>query len=248
VPAGRRAKLSPMGLGFGTKNAVQGARKEVTALESSQHSFDRTRRQVAQLATFALVAVGYFVVVIVALHFLRPDRDPLTQTTSTYAVGRYAFLMTSVFISMSLASLALATGLHRGLPEPARSRIGLGFLGIWVVALLVAATFPIDVEGAAQTVAGTIHFTNGRIAFLSATLATILVSRRVRHDEKWRPIHRLAMTLSLIMLAEFAVFVVFIVSGSGYPGLGQRIFLATFVAWFALIATRLRAVASESIG
>jgi uncharacterized protein DUF998 len=207
---------------------------------------DRTGKQVARLATFALVAVTYFVAVIIALHFLRPDRNPPMEPTSTYAVGRYGYLMTSAFISMSLGSLALAIGLYRGLAEPARSRIGLGFLGVWVVALLVAATFPIDVDGAPQTVAGTIHATNGRIAFLSATLATIFISRRFGQDQRWRPLHRLAVTLSLIMLAEFAVSVAFIASGSGYPGLGQRIFLVTLVAWIALAASRLRAISTGS--
>jgi hypothetical protein len=77
------------------------------------NSPDRTQKQVAQLAAFALVAVTYFVVVIIALHFLRPDRNPLREPTSTYAVGRYGYLMTSVFISMSLASLFLAIGLYR---------------------------------------------------------------------------------------------------------------------------------------
>jgi hypothetical protein len=57
----------------------------------------QTREQVAGLATGALVAIAYFVAVIVAMHFLRPD-NPLTHTTSEYAVGPYGFLMTSAFI------------------------------------------------------------------------------------------------------------------------------------------------------
>jgi hypothetical protein len=81
---------------------------------------------------------------------------------------------------------------------------------------------------------------------LSATLATILISRRFGQDERWRPLHRLAVILSLIMLAEFAVFVAFIASGSGNPGLGQRIFLAAFVAWIALTASHLRSISTGS--
>jgi hypothetical protein len=246
TPAGAISRAAWPGFLYTYQTTVQVARKEVTAVALTNHSPDQTRKQVARLAIFALAAVTYFTAVIVALHFLRPDRNPIAEPTSTYAVGRYGYLMTSAFISMSLASLALAIGLYRGVPEPARSRIGLGFLGIWVVALLVAATFPIDVDGAPTTVAGTIHATNGRIAFFSATLATIFISRRFSQDERWRPLHRLAVTLSLIMLAEFAVFIAFIVSGSGYPGLGQRIFLATFVAWFALTAAHLRSISTGS--
>jgi hypothetical protein len=39
--------------------------------------------------------------------------------------------------------------------------VGLGFLVIWSIGLLVAAAFPIDLEGAPETLAGTIHSING---------------------------------------------------------------------------------------
>ena len=60
----------------------------------------RTRQQRARVATIALVGVAYFAVIIVVLHFLRPDLNPIRRPTSEYAVGRYGFLMTSAFFSM----------------------------------------------------------------------------------------------------------------------------------------------------
>jgi uncharacterized protein DUF998 len=105
------------------KTTAHVAHKEVTAVAPTNHLPDQKGKQVALLAIFALVAVTYFVAVIIALHFLRPDRNPLMEPTSTYAVGRYGYLMTSAFISMSLGSLALAIGLYRGLPE--RRSLGL---------------------------------------------------------------------------------------------------------------------------
>jgi hypothetical protein len=117
----------------------------------------RTRQQVARAATIALVGVAYFVVIIVVLHFLRPDLNPISQPTSEYAVGQYGFLMTSAFFGMSLASFALVIGLYQGISQRARSWIGLGLLGVWGVGVLIAMSFPIDPEGATQTVPGTIH-------------------------------------------------------------------------------------------
>ena len=70
-----------------------------------------TRTQLARTAMVALVGIAYFALIIVALHFLRPDLNPLSTPTSEYAVGPYGFLMTSAFFSMSLASFALVIGL-----------------------------------------------------------------------------------------------------------------------------------------
>jgi hypothetical protein len=79
----------------------------------------------------ALVGIASFVVILVALHVLRPDHDPLRQTTSEYAVGPYGFLMTTAFFSMSVSALALVVGLAQGVSQSARSRVGLGLLGLW---------------------------------------------------------------------------------------------------------------------
>ena len=207
----------------------------------------RTRTQLARIATVAIVGVAYFVVIIVVLHFLRPDLNPIRRPTSEYAVGSYGFLMTSAFFSMSLASFALVIGLYQGISQRARSQVGLGLLGIWGVGVLIAMTFPIDVEGAPQTISGTIHGINGRLAFLSLTAGAIMVSRRFKQDERWRPFHRTAVLLSLVMLAAFIATFVNLATGAWFAGLGQRIFLAAFATWFFLTATRLRSIATGSV-
>lgn len=114
-----------------------------------------------QLTTLALIGIAYFVIVIVTLHFLRTDLNPISRSTSEYAVGPYGFLMTTAFLSMSVASLSLVIGLYKGMPQSARSRIGLILLGIWGVGVLVAMSFPINPEGSRQTITGIIHRFNG---------------------------------------------------------------------------------------
>jgi bacteriorhodopsin len=205
----------------------------------------RTRRQqTARVATVALVGVAYFAVIIFVLHFLRADLDPISTPTSEYAVGRYGFLMTSAFFGMSLGSFALVIGLNRGVTQRARSGIGLVLLGIWAVGVLIAMSFPIDPEGAPQTISGTIHRINGPLGFLSLTAGTILVSRRFKQDGLWRPIHRTAVILSLVMLAAFISNFLNIATASGFAGLCQRMFLVAFVTWFLLTAVRLRSISS----
>jgi hypothetical protein len=213
-----------------------------TNLSPSLH----TRQQLVRIATVSIVAIAYFTLIIIALHFLRPDLNPLSRPTSEYAVGPYGFLMTSAFFSMSLASFALIIGLYQGVSQRARSRIGLALLGIWAVGVLIAMIFPIDPEGAPQTISGTIHGINGPLTFLSLTAGVILVSRRFNQDRKRRPFHRTAVILSLVMLAVFIATFVNLATESGFAGLCQRIFLVAFVTWFFLTATRLRSIAAGS--
>jgi uncharacterized protein DUF998 len=193
-----------------------------------------------QLTTLALISIAYFVVVVVILHFLRPDVDPLHRPTSEYAVGRYGFLMTTAFLSMSVASLSLLVGLYRGISSAAQSRIGLFLLGVWGAGVLVAMSFHIDPEGTEQTLSGIIHRINGPLIFLSLTIGVLLISKSFSRDANWRTAYRYARPISLIMFAIFLVTVVNVATGSGFEGLCQRVFLLTFVAWFILTALRLR--------
>jgi hypothetical protein len=203
----------------------------------------QTRKQTAGIATMALVGVAYFVVAIIVLHFLRPDLNPIQRPTSEYAVGPYAWLMTSAFFSLSAASWALIIGLYQGVAQPARSRIGLGLLGVWAVGLLIAMLFPTDPGGVALTITGMIHQSAGPPTFLSLTAGMILVSWRFKQSEKWRPFHRPALILSAVFLLAFVATFLSFVTGSGLLGLAQRIALATAVVWISLTATRLRSMA-----
>ncbi|HKZ24191.1 MAG TPA: DUF998 domain-containing protein [Acidimicrobiia bacterium] len=202
-------------------------------------------KPVAVLATVAILGTAYFVVIIAALHFLSPDFNPIERPTSEYAVGPFGYLMTSAFVALSLSTWALVLGLRRDLSRPAQSRLGLGLLRVWGIGLLVAATFPIDLDGAPQTLAGTIHSINGPLTFLSLIVATNLVSRRFKHDVRWLPIHRFASVLALIMIAEFVAGGVAAARETG-AGIAQRILIVTFSTWFVLTALRLRYNATET--
>lgn len=213
-------------------------------MQGNMASSPKARKQLVILATVAALGTAYFVVVIAALHFLRPDINPVERPTSEYAVGPFGYLMTSAFVSLSLGTWALVVGLHRDLPRSRLHRVGLGFLGAWGIGLLVAATFPIDVDGAPRTVAGTIHRIDGPLTFLSLVVGTNLVSRGLKQDVRWRPIYWFASALALLMIAEFIASGLMAARGSG--GIAQRALIVTFVPWFLLTAARLRSNATQA--
>lgn len=214
---------------------------------STFSTIQRTTNQLKTIATVAILSAAYFAVMIATLHFLRPDLNPISQPTSQYAVGPYGFLMTSAFFSMSITSFALLIGLYRGIPESARSRMGLALLGLWGVGVLIAMLFPIDPEGSPPTMAGTIHQIDGPIAFLCVTAGTILLSRRFNRDENWRLLYNPALLLSLVLLIAFILTFISFATQLGFTGLLQRIHLATLVTWMLLTAARLRALTPGSV-
>lgn len=81
------------------------------------------------LALLAIVGVAVYLLILAALHFLRPDVNPVVGPFSTYgAVGPYGFLFTAVTLGSAVAALALAFGLCLGMVLSARVYIGLFYL------------------------------------------------------------------------------------------------------------------------
>jgi hypothetical protein len=119
-------------------------------------------------------------------------------------------------------------------------------LGVWGIGLLIAAIFPIDLEGAPKTLAGTIHSINGPLTFLSLVVGVNLVSRGFREHENWRPIYRYASVLALLMIPMFVAGGVAAARESG-AGIAQRILIVTFAAWFLITSGRLRSNATRAV-
>jgi hypothetical protein len=200
---------------------------------------------VVVLATAAIAGTAVFVVLLAALHVLNPDTSVIDRPTSEYAVGPFGYLMTAAFVALSGATWALVIGLSQNLSREARSPLGLGLLAVFGTCLLVAATFPIDLEGTPRTLAGTIHSINGPIAFLSLTVGTNLVARRFKLDVKWLPRHRIASALALVMIPLFIAGGVTAAREVG-AGIAQRLLVVTFAAWYMVVAFQLRANATEA--
>jgi uncharacterized membrane protein len=151
------------------------------------------------LALLAVVGIAVKFLTIAALHFLRPDVNPVLEPISNYGVGPYGFLLTVADIGSVVATLALVVGLYLGIAPPGRSYVGLFLLGLYGVSELLAGIFSIDVGGEAMT-AGTIHTIVGNISFFCFPIAAILLSLRMGKDERWRSFRRPALALSIVVV------------------------------------------------
>jgi len=99
------------------------------------------RNLLSGLATTTVIGTTYFALVIAAMHFIRPDINPIERPTSEYAVGPFGYVMTSAFLSLSVGRWTLVLGVRRDLPYRGPLRTGTMCLALWGVGLLVAATF-----------------------------------------------------------------------------------------------------------
>ena len=219
---------------------------QATAVVESQGSSRVTMYRVTMvLALLTIGGLATFLFNLTALHFLRPDVNPVLEPISNYAVGPYGFLFTAADIGGGLAALALILGLYLGIAPRARSYIGLFFLGLYGVSVLLAGIFPIDVGGETTTV-GAIHNIVGNIAFFGFPIAVILLSLGMGKDERWRSFRRPALALSIVVVLTVILTIVGFNLGIGF-GVTQRIANVAALVWMLAVALQLRSVARGAL-
>jgi cadmium resistance protein CadD (predicted permease) len=197
------------------------------------------------LALLALAGIAVKFLIIAALHFLRPETNPVLEPISNYGVGPYGFLLTVADIGSGLATLALAVGLYFGVARPGRSYVGLFLLALYGVSELLSGIFPIDV-GAEATTAGTIHNIVGNISFFCFPIAAILLSLRMGKDEQWRSLRRPALGLSIVVVLT----VILTIAGANlgiWFGMAQRLANVAVMVWIFVVALHLRSVAQGAL-
>ena len=192
-------------------------------------------------------SVSLFVLLVVLLHFLRPETNPLTLGVSYYAVGTYGFLMTAAFLILSLGGATLTFGLLLGSTQGHRSPVGLLLLGIWSLSVALAAIFPIDAPGAPPTTHGMIHELVGT-SFLLFVIAVFLLSRQFARDSRWHAFSRPATVIAFLVLAAgVALFLMNGIFQSDLGGLVQRMYLFISLLWLFLIAMGLGSTGASSL-
>jgi hypothetical membrane protein len=197
------------------------------------------------LALLALVGIAAKFVTIAALHFLRPDVNPVLEPISNYGVGPYGFHLTVGDIGSVVATLALVFGLYLSIGPPGRSYVGLLLLGLFGVSELLAGIFPIDVGGEATT-GGTIHTIVGNISFFCFPIAAILLSWRMGEHELWRSLRRPALALSIVVVLTVILTIAGFNLGIGF-GVTQRVANVAVLVWMLVVALHLRSVAQGAL-
>jgi hypothetical membrane protein len=190
------------------------------------------------LATTALAGLVTFPVLVVALHLIQGRQyHPLTQAVSDLALGRQGWLLAIAFCAAGAGLICLAILLRRTV---SRSVVAPVLLAIAALFVFVAAAFHADGD-APTTLHGQIHVTASLISFVLMIAAMFVCSRRFRLDPAWR---RLALPTLVWAFSTVGAFFLIGALGDAYFGLGQRIFIATWLTWLITVA----AYARQSVG
>ena len=194
------------------------------------------------LATGALSLFSYFSVVLITLHFIRPDYTPIDHMISDYAVGRAGWLMTTAFVALGVGCLSLSLGLWRSGPKTIAALIARLLLIVVFIGLMVTATFATDLETAKDTQHGTIHTFSFLVNIVSISIAAFLLSLSFGADPRWKSSRLLSILIAIGLVAAFVAQFVTLHRGAPY-GITNRMFVLVFMSWLFFAAFRLRKVA-----
>ena len=116
-------------------------------------------------ARLSLGAVVTFLVLLAALHLIKPELDPSWHFISEYAIKDYGWLIALAFCSLAFSFIALFFALRSHL-QTIVGWIGLALLWVSATGLIIAGIFttdPITTSPGAMTTSGLLHNLGGTL-------------------------------------------------------------------------------------
>jgi len=191
-------------------------------------------------------AVAASVILLVALHILKPDYNPLSRFISEYTIGEYGWLMQLAFILMGIASLSIAAALW-GRSNGFWVKLGLAMHVAVAVSMFGAASFtsdPASTPPALMTLHGKVHIVFAMLGIPSGAVAGLVLAYAMtsrgtagRRLLIW-PAWALALTaLSMIIYMNVIAAQNRVVGPDDFAGVFNR-FVVAASFWWWLAASR----------
>jgi len=206
------------------------AKSVVTTNSQSQSNVSRIA------ARIAFVASAIFIVLLAALHILRPDLDPSWRFISEYELGDYGWVMRAAFFSLSLSCFSLCVALISQVRGVA-GYLGLALVLLAAVGMTIAGIFAPDRVNKLHEVGATLdHLPFG----------ALLINWSLSRNEAWRPARRMLLYTAGLPLLGLVIFVASMVimlpRNGGQPGpevlVGwpNRLMILAHCAWLMPVA------------
>ena len=201
---------------------------------------------------FSRLAVGcaaLFAVLLIGLHFLEPEFDPLWRMISEYETGAVGWLMRIAFFAWGVSVLLLTSALWGSLRTPGGA-VGKWWMAIIGLLMIGAGIFePNPITENTPNLHNTLHTVCGAVVILTFPIASTLVSRSLvrTHGRLRRFISILIPVVWIGMVADFASIIIsdLINPSAGirgplvYQGWPNRLMVATYTAWILSVGVRL---------
>jgi hypothetical protein len=184
--------------------------KSTLSTNDTASAFDQAAPAAISLvaARLSFGAAIAFLILLAALHVIKPELDPSWRFISEYAIGNYGWIMVLAFISLGLscASLAVALWPHiKGIV----GKIGLFLLLISAVGMIMAGIFttdPITTSRDAMTESGRLHEL-GATLDLTPFAALLISWSLIRRNPAWSKARRALLWTAGLPLLGLIMFI-----------------------------------------
>ena len=181
-------------------------------------------------------------VVLTALHVVRPDLAPGGHVISEYAIG-HAPLGLSFFALQALGCLGMAAALV-GVAKNTAIRIGIALLLLAATGLGLAVLFPMDAlttPAGQETFSGTMHGVAALLGIPTFIAATLVLGYALRKREAWKPValwlvglaHLSWIALVLMMACMLLLITQGMTAMADLVGWANRLLVVAFGLWLA---------------
>ena len=185
---------------------------------------------------------------IVAMHAVQPELDPATHFISEYAYGQLGWLVQIAYVVAGAGVLGLAWSL--GSATQGRwskaSAASVLLVGLGLVATGLTRIDVIQSDGSVvSTASGTAHELAGYVVLLGLVLGAFLLSSAFCRDRRLSTVAPASRRFAWGLVAAFVVAVVS--QGVGLAGVGQRLFLGTWLWWLVFVGLHVRELGRRTI-
>lgn len=201
--------------------------------------------------TFALATIlfaGLFLVLLLLLHFLKPEFDPSWRMISEYEIGKFGWMMRLAFLCWGAALFSLLLTIWPALRSVSGAISRVWFLLI-VLALIGAALFKTDpITDQTSSATNKLHQLCGSIVILTFPIAATIAAHSLSLNPAWAGARVvLLLTTVLTWLSMFAFFATIAIATKRDPNAGKngphipmgwpnRIMVLVYVTWLIEIA------------
>jgi hypothetical protein len=201
-------------------------------------------------ARLTIAAAVIHLILLAALHIIKPDFDPSWRMVSEYSIGRYGWVMVLAFLFMALSCVYLFVAIRSQIGTKG-GKIGLALLLIVAGALTAAALFkadPMTASKDALTTHGTLHGLASMIGVPGFPIAAMLISISLVRNQVWYTARRsLQWTANLtwisVLLMLLTLAITLPMSGGKFGpdvliGWPNRLVMLAYCVWLMTIAWR----------
>jgi hypothetical protein len=157
-------------------------------------------------ARLSLAGAAMFVVLLAALHLIKPELDPSWHFISEYAIGRHGWMMVLAFGSLAFSYVMLTVALRSQL-RTIWGRIGLALLLVSAAGLAIAGIFttdPITASKDAVTSEGKLHNLGGTLG-LAMPFGAAIIGWSLARDQAWSSARQPLLWATALALLSFLV-------------------------------------------